>query len=116
MRTSAFAIIAVSSLGLLSGCASGSASHPAAASEVSTSKSDNASHVIPDVLGDRPAVARERVEAAGFRVDVIGGTGRGPGGGQCVVGEQIPDGGQQAPADSLVTLRTHEVGPTTLAC
>lgn len=66
--------------------------------------------VVPDVGGERPLAADQLLTGAGLHAHITGGTGRGPGGGQCVVTEQHPDAGATVAAGTTVELGTGEVG------
>ncbi|WP_181063384.1 PASTA domain-containing protein [Nocardia nova] len=65
---------------------------------------------VPDVRGDRPALADQLLTAAGLHAHITGATGRGPGGGQCVITTQNPDAGASVPTGTTVELSTGEVG------
>ncbi|MGA4791061.1 PASTA domain-containing protein [Nocardia sp. AB354] len=65
---------------------------------------------VPDVRGDRPALADQLLTAAGLRAHITGGTSRGPGGGQCVITTQNPDAGVSVPTGATIELTTGEVG------
>ncbi len=66
--------------------------------------------VVPDVAGERPLAADQKLTGAGLHAHITGGTGRGPGGGQCVVTEQHPDAGSSVRAGTTIELGTGEVG------
>ena len=65
---------------------------------------------VPDVRGDRPALADQLLTAAGLHAHITGGTSRGPGGGQCVITTQNPDAGVSVPTGATIELTTGEVG------
>ncbi|MCC3314669.1 PASTA domain-containing protein [Nocardia africana] len=65
---------------------------------------------VPDVRGDRPALADQLLTAAGLYAHITGGTGRGPGGGQCVITRQTPDAETSVPTGTTIELTTGEVG------
>lgn len=65
---------------------------------------------VPDVRGDRPALADQFLTAAGLHAHITGGTSRGPGGGQCVITTQNPDAGVSVPTGATIELTTGEVG------
>lgn len=65
---------------------------------------------VPDVRGDRPALADQLLTAAGLHAHITGGTGRGPGGGQCVITDQHPDAETSVPTGTTIELTTGEVG------
>ncbi|WP_435591388.1 PASTA domain-containing protein [Nocardia sp. bgisy118] len=70
----------------------------------------SASVTVPDVRGERPAAAENLLTNAGLTAKVMGGTGRGPRGGQCVVAEQEPAAGTKVATGALITLTTREIG------
>ncbi|MFD3702710.1 PASTA domain-containing protein [Nocardia sp. NPDC058658] len=72
--------------------------------------STRATTAVPSVLGERPGTARNTLTAAGFQVKIVGGENRGKNGGQCMVATQQPAAGTNAPANSVVTLETEEIG------
>ncbi|WP_189595173.1 PASTA domain-containing protein, partial [Nocardia cerradoensis] len=61
---------------------------------------------VPDVRGDRPALADQLLTAAGLHAHITGGTGRGPGGGQCVITTQTPDAQTSVPSGTTIELTT----------
>ncbi|MFF0498147.1 PASTA domain-containing protein [Nocardia aobensis] len=65
---------------------------------------------VPDVRGDRPALADQLLTAAGLHAHITGGTGRGPGGGQCVISSQTPHAETSVPTGTTIELTTGEVG------
>lgn len=65
---------------------------------------------VPDVRGDRPALADQLLTAAGLNAHITGGTGRGPGGGQCVITNQTPDADTSVPTGTTIELSIGEVG------
>ncbi|WP_169812225.1 PASTA domain-containing protein [Nocardia xishanensis] len=69
-----------------------------------------ASVTVPDVRGERPAAAENLLTNAGLTAKIMGGTGRGPRGGQCVVAEQEPAAGTKVATGALITLTTREIG------
>nr|WP_244969819.1 PASTA domain-containing protein [Nocardia cerradoensis] len=83
--------------------------HPAQPSSVPTSPSPG-TLTVPDVRGDRPALADQLLTAAGLHAHITGGTGRGPGGGQCVITTQTPDAQTSVPSGTTIELTTGEVG------
>ena len=82
----------------------------AAAGTTAPISSPPAPVVIPDVRGERPLAADHLLDGAGLHAHITGGTGRGPGGGQCVVTEQHPDAGTVVSAGTTVELGTGETG------
>ncbi len=85
------------------------AANPTQPSGVTTSPSPG-TVTVPDVRGDRPALADQLLTAAGLRAHITGGTGRGPGGGQCVITNQNPDAETSVPTGTTIELTTGEVG------
>lgn len=83
--------------------------HPAQPSTVTTSPSPG-TVTVPDVRGDRPALADQLLTAAGLHAHITGGTGRGPGGGQCVITRQTPDTETSVPTGTTIELTTGEAG------
>ncbi|WP_193365180.1 PASTA domain-containing protein [Nocardia nova] len=86
--------------------ASATSAPPAA----SATAAPGATVTVPDVSGERPLAADQMLTGAGLRAHITGGTGRGPGGGQCVVTTQHPDAGASVAAGTTVELGTGEVG------
>jgi len=74
---------------------------------------DDASTQVPEVRGDRPAVAQQKLDEAGLQTEIseTGHPGdRGPGGGQYVISGQDPQPGVSVPAGTVVTLELAEPG------
>lgn len=74
---------------------------------------DASTRQVPEVRGDRPVVAQQKLEAAGLQAEIreTGHPGdRGPGGGQYVISEQDPQPGASVPAGTSVTLELAEPG------
>ncbi len=80
------------------------------------SQQPDASVTVPDVRGERPTKAENLLAEAGLTARVVGGTGRGPGGGQCVVAEQEPAAGAKVAAGTRITMTTGEVGGKPGSC
>ncbi|MEU6561926.1 PASTA domain-containing protein [Nocardia nova] len=76
----------------------------------SATAAPGATVTVPDVSGERPLAADQMLTGAGLHAHITGGTGRGPGGGQCVVTTQHPDAGASVAAGTTVELGTGEVG------
>ncbi|MBH0778432.1 PASTA domain-containing protein [Nocardia bovistercoris] len=116
MRVRAFVFAAVTAAGLVAGSVGTGAASPQDYGPDAGSPYAISDQPVPDVRGERPNAARAIMEEAGFRTDFIGGTSRGPNGGQCVVGDQTPAPGNPAPVGSTVALRTAEVGESPQPC
>ncbi|MEU1208743.1 PASTA domain-containing protein [Nocardia sp. NPDC005825] len=79
---------------------------------VTTSSSSAASGaLVPDVSGQTTGKAKNVLEAAGFTVKFVNGTGRAPNGSECIVSTQDPKAGTRATTGATVTLRTSGILP-----
>ncbi|MBF4997449.1 PASTA domain-containing protein [Nocardia sp. BSTN01] len=85
------------------------AAHPTRPAGATTSPAPG-TVTVPDVRGDRPALADQLLTAAGLHAHITGGTGRGPGGGQCVITGQTPGAEASVPTGTTIELTTGEVG------
>ncbi len=88
----------------------GATSAPNAANPSASTSPSPGTVTVPDVRGDRPALADQLLTAAGLHAHITGGTGRGPGGGQCVISSQTPDAETSVPTGTTIELATGEVG------
>lgn len=78
--------------------------------EIDPSTTKAATVSVPDVRGERPARAQQLLTAAGLRATISGGSGRGEGGGQCVITTQDPAGGNKVASGTTITLGTGAAG------